>query len=242
MRIRTIVLLLLSSTGVAHAAQVTGAVDGSCETDSEPALSELGDSVGQAWAFGSRPDPRRALEELDADREIGKMNAVGVLPKCVGRESELREAREHQELDRIEKAVRTAAREQCMKTTCVGNATYLVTGYSHNFFNFFGGCENWSRLATDTIGGSLQYHTIEREQRCNAPGHCHYVVVLRNPRTSDVRTVDAWAYAGGWVFGGVKNKNASVFGSYDDFKLKYGLRTDHETGFGDPSCDNGATP
>lgn len=229
------------SAGAAHAAQGTGATDGSCTTETEPALSELGDSIGEAWALGSRSDPRLALAALGADLERDKMNAIGTLPKCVGRESELREARERKELERIEEAVRTAAREQCMKTTCVGNATYLVTGYSHNFFNFFGGCENWSRLATDTIGGSLQYHTIEREQRCNAPGHCHYVVVLRNPRTGDVRTVDAWAYAGGWVFGGVRKKDASVFGNYEDFKMKYGLRTDHETGFGNPSCDQGAT-
>lgn len=227
---------MMFGAGAAHATGATGTFDGTCPPEAERGLTDLSDAVAGALA-AANPDPQAAVAALTRELEAKKTEAALKLPpKCVAEDDAYREARERQEIERIEAAVKAAAKDQCAKTTCVGNATYLVTGYSHNFFNFFGGCENWSRLATDTLGGNLQYHTIEREQRCNFPGHCHYVVVLRNARTKDVRTVDAWSYAGGWVLGGVRKKDASVFGSYDEFKSNYGLRVDHETGFGRALC------
>lgn len=65
--------------------------------------------------------------------------------------------------------------------------------------------------------------------------HCHYVVVLENPRTGEIHVVDAWSKAGGWL-PGMKSPAHSIWGDYDEFKKWFGNVEDRQK-FADTRCN-----
>lgn len=229
--------LLVGGALPALAGEATGTSSGACDPASpEPQVEAIGDAVARASAH---PDPAAALAALQDQQTLAMNNAQAKrdVPPCVPPADARREVNEQAELAKIEKNVKAAAEQQCKDTVCLSNLAHFATGYNVNPWTF-GGCENWARLAADTIGNT-NYFDMRREQRCHLVVRCHWVVVLTNLRTNDVHVVDLWAYKGGWAPGSTKSWYVSS--DYDAFKKKFGEVADTDT-FQKSRCNKPEAP
>lgn len=118
------------------------------------------------------------------------------LAPCVGTDHSHRSFAEDRELAKIEEEVKKKVEEVCAENVCASNLGYGLLAWNP-WVPVFGGCSNWALAASDAVG-QPSYFDKHREQRCTVAPHCHYVVVLTNPRTGEEHVVDAWSYAGGW--------------------------------------------
>lgn len=192
-------------------------------------VADASDSpVTKPQGFCERPDPKLALEELGDD--IANAAEKALMPrKCVSEDDPKRESEEQRELQAIDAAVKAEVKNVCTANSCVSNLAKSLSWFTPWYGDTFGGCYAWADKAAEAIG-TTSYYSRKTEQRCMVrspseyvPVPCHWVVVLRNNRTGEQTTVDAWDYAGGW--GGARSESAraarSVLGDYDSFASKY---------------------